>query len=34
VVDEDLGVDGLGGFAVLIGQPVVGQVQVDAGGLD
>ena len=34
MVDEDLRVDGLGGLAVLIRQPVIGQVQVDAGGLD
>ena len=31
---EDLGVDDLGGLAVLGGQPVIGQVQVDPGGLD
>ncbi len=31
---EDLGVDDLGGAAVLRGQPVIGQVQVDPGRLD
>jgi hypothetical protein len=34
VVGEDLRVDGLGGLAVLGGEPVIGQVQVDPGGLD
>ena len=31
---EDLGVDDLGGLAVLRGQPVIGQVQIDPGRLD
>ena len=34
VTGEGLGVDGLGGLAVLGGQPVIAQVQVDPGGLD
>ena len=34
VLVEDLRVDGFGGSAVLGGEPVVGQVQVDAGRLD
>ena len=34
MLGEGLSVDGFGGAAVLPGQPVVAQVQVDTGGLD
>ena len=31
---EDLGIEDLGGLAVLGGEPVIGQMEVDPGGLD
>ena len=34
MLGEGLGIDGFGGAAVLPGQPVIAQVQVDAGGFD